>query len=514
MPCLSPKSVALHKTVQDARCRATQNSRLHLIASSQHAGPATSIKQPLTKMLAKLAFCVALVSTQPATATDLMEVYEAARSNDPVIDAARAGFAATQQSIPQARSALLPALNARANTSWTERQFPGSSLSQDPSDPTFGVEVPDQEFNDHGWDAQLSQSVLNVGAWHTLGSAKANVKAAGHDLADTEQELIVRVVQAYLNVLRAQDLLDTTTAEEAAVKRQLEQVQQRFDVGLVAITDVLESQAAYDSAVVRRIQADGDHDIFFETLGTLSGETYQVLDRLSEKLPIVNADPMSEEEWVSTALNQNLGIRTAQEQLKSARRNVRARRASHYPTIDATITQVHSVTGAPNFFQSTTTDQTVYGLQLNVPLYNGGITRSRAKEARALERQAQALLLNQQRTVTRDTRNLYQAVATDVVRVRARLKAIKSSQSALEATETGYEVGTRNIVDVLQAQQRLFSSQFDYADSRYNYVIDLMRLKQSAGALAPVDLEELNTYTDPNDQVERIITLSGHNSGQ
>ena len=353
-----------------------------------------------------------------------------------------------------------------------------------------------------------------MNAWHNVGSAKASVSAAELDLAGTEQQLIVRVVQAYLDVLRAQDLLDTTTAEETAVKRQLEQVQQRFDVGLVAITDVLESQAVYDNAVVRRIQADGDHTIFFETLGTLTGIYYERVDRLSEKLPIVDANPQDEEEWVRTAMAQNFAVRAAEQQLTAARRNVRANRSNHYPTIDATVTQVHNVTGSPNFFQADTTDQTVYGLQFNLPIYNGGALRARTKEAKALENQARELLLNQQRTVTRDTRNLYQAVATNVVRVRARLKAIKSAQSALEATETGYEVGTRNIVDVLQAQQRLFASQFDYADSRYNYVIDLMRLKQVAGALEGADLAELDTYTDPNNQVVRLVSLRRAQSQQ
>ena len=260
--------------------------------------------------------------------------------------------------------------------------------------------------------------------------------------------------------------------------------------------------------VVRRIQADGDHSIFFETLATLTGEYYEQLDRLSEKLPVVTPEPLNEQTWVNTALDSNLAILTAQKQLLAAKRNVRSRRSGHLPTIDATITQVHSITGSPNFFQADETNQTVYGLQLNVPLYSGGLIRAQAKEAKALERQAQELLLNQQRIVTRDTRNLFQAVATDVIRVKARLKAIKSAQSALEATETGYEVGTRNIVDVLQAQQRLFSSQFDYADSRYNYVIDLMRLKQSSGTLSGPDLEELNNYTDSTDQVIRVISLS------
>lgn len=460
-------------------------------------------------------FCASFF-VSPVHATSLMEVYDAAIDNDAIIGAARAGYRATREIVPQARSALLPTLGASASTNWTERQFPGARFN-DPTSPLFGQKLPDQNFNDHGWNAQLSAPVLDMSSWFGLGSAKSSVEAAKFDLAATEQELIVRVVQAYLNVLRAQDLLDTTTAEEAAVKRQLEQVQQRFDVGLVAITDVLESQAAFDTAVVRRIQADGDHSIFFETLSTLSGTSYEALDRLSERLPIVDPNPRDEQEWVSTALQDNLSILAAQQQLSAARRNVRARRSGHLPTIDATVTQVHNVTGAPNFFGADTTEQTVYGLQFNLPLYSGGLIRSRAKEAVALENQAQEILLNQQRTVTRDTRNLYQAVSTSVIRVKARVKTIKSSQSALDATETGYEVGTRNIVDVLQAQQRLFASQFDYADSRYNYVIDLMRLKQSAGALAPEDLEELNTYTDPNDQVMRIISLSdqsGNSGGQ
>ena len=457
-----------------------------------------------------ISIAVWLLAMAPlAKAETLLEVYEAAIDNDAVLRATREGYAATEQAVPQARSALLPNLGVSASTSWTERQFPGSLIT-DPTSPLFGREVPDQNFNDHGWNAQLRQPILNMESWYNLTSARASVNAAEYDLRAAEQNLIVRVVQAYLNVLRAKDLLDSTSAEEAAVKRQLEQVQQRFDVGLVAITDVLESQAVYDSAVVRRIQADGDYDIFFESLGTLTGINYERLARISEDLPIVNPNPMDESAWVAEALANNLSIRAAQEQLAAARRAVRARRSGHLPTIDATITQVHQVTGAPNFFGSDTTEQTVYGLQLNLPLYTGGLIRARTKEASALQRQAQELLLNQRRTVTRDIRNLYQAVATDVVRVKARQKAIASSQSALEATETGYEVGTRNIVDVLQAQQLLFRSQFDYADSRYNYILDLLLLKDTAGTLVDADLEELNNFIDANDPVIRQYSLKNN----
>ena len=455
-------------------------------------------EKDLMKLLARTAALLLLsgLFAQSSYAENLLDVYQAAKDNDAVVRASRAGYAASQQTVPQARSSLLPSLGATASTTYTELEFPGSTVS-------------DLSYNDHGWNAQLRAPILNMEGWYNLSSARANVNAAGYELQATEQELIVRVVSAYMNVLRAQDFLDSTTAEEAAVKRQLEQVQQRFEVGLVAITDVLESQAAYDNSVVRRIQADGDHEIFFESLSTLTGINYTELARLAETLPIVNPDPIDEDTWVREALASNLAIQAAQEQLAAARRAVRARRAGHLPTIDATVTQSHSVSGAPNFFNSDTTDATIYGLQFNLPLYSGGLIRARAKEAVANRDRAQELLLNQQRTVTRDTRNLYQAVATDVVRVRARLKAIASAQSALEATETGYEVGTRNIVDVLQAQQTLFRSQFDYADSRYNYVLDLLLLKQVAGSLAPEDLEELNNFTDQNNAVKRLVSLRG-----
>ena len=450
--------------------------------------------------------CASMFSSTGVYAVDMLGVYQTAAEQDPIIGAAKAAYAAAQEQLPQARSALLPNVRGSVSTSKNVREFPGA-VDTNPTSPTFGQSYQGQTYNDHGWNAQLRQPLVNVSSWFTVGSASASVKAAEYDLAAQEQDLIVRVVQAYLNILRAQDRLDTTNAEITAVKRQLEQVQQRFDVGLVAITDVLESQAAYDNAVVRGIQAEGDYAITYETLSTLTGQSYDALNRLSDALPIVNPDPFDEETWVSAAMSTNHGINSASAQLTAARRDIRAKQAGHLPTVDATVTQAQSVTGGQNFFGTDTTEQTIYGLQLTVPLYTGGLTRSRARQANATAERAQELLLSQQLNVTRDTRNLYKSVTTDVIRVRARLKAIRSAQSALEATQTGYEVGTRNIVDVLQAQQRLYSSQFDYADSRYNYLLNLMRLKQVAGTLDAEDLKELNSFMDPNDQVQRVVAL-------
>ena len=442
-----------------------------------------------------------------AYSSDLADVYADAKAGDPVSGAAQANFRAIRENVPQVRSRMLPSVNAGVSTTKSEIDFPGAT-DANPFSPTFGQAIPGENYNENGWNAQLRQSIINVSNWASLKSAQSSVKAAEYDLKQTEQELIVRVVRAYMNVLRAQDYLDTSNAEVTAVNRQLEQVQQRFDVGLVAITDVLESQAAYDNALVRKIQADGDQGIFFQTLSTLTGITYEKLNRVSESLPIINPNPIQEGIWVKTAQEENLSILSAAEQLNSARRNMRAKRSERLPTVEGIVTKSHNVSGGRNFFGSDTTDFTSFGLQLSLPIYNGGITRSRVKQAAAQADQASELLNNRRLTVIRDTRNLYRAVATDVVRVRARLKAIKSSTSALEAVETGYEVGTRNVVDVLQAQQRLFASQFDYADSRYSYIINLMALKQAAGTLQEMDLIELNNFTDPNDQVVRQISLT------
>ena len=445
----------------------------------------------------------------PASAIDIADAYRDALVNDPVLGAARAGYEARKELIPQARSNLLPKMNMSGATSWNERSFPvPPRVDFNPDSPTFGTIAPvaDQDFNEHQWVARIDQPIFNLSSWHTWRSARSTVAGAEATLAEAEQGLIVRVVQAYLNVLRAQDRLDAALAQEAAVNRQLEQVQQRFDVGLVAITDVLEAQAGYDNAVVDRIQADGDRYIFFETLQTLIGASFEAIDRLSEDLPIVNPEPRNEEQWVQTALDSNHNIAAARAQLEAANRTVAARRAGHLPTLDGSITRSHYVTGGASFLANKI-DTTTWALSMNLPIYQGGFTNSRTKEARALAEQAREDLLNQQLTVSRDTRNLFQAVATDVVRVGARTKAIASSQSALEATQTGYEVGTRNIVDVLLAQQRLYASQFDYADSRYNYVIDLMRLKQTAGILEEEDLMEVNRFADPSDTVTREASL-------
>lgn len=455
--------------------------------------PQASTGRTTLRAMCLTALALLGMATAPARAADLAQAYEAAVRNDPVLGAARAQLAANEEAVPQTRSLLLPSVGMSGSTNWNEVEQLG--------DPGFEL-----EFNDHDWGAQLAQPILDMESWYTHSSARASVNAARFSFDSTEQELIVRTVQAYLDVLRADSAVVSSQRAEAATQRQLEQVQQRFDVGLVAITDVLESQSGYDNSVVVRVQAVGDHDIFFEVLRTLTGEPYDEILDISESLPIVNPAPADVEEWVNVALATNPNVLSAEQQLVAAERTVRARRSGHLPTIDGTITFRHSVTGGPAFFGNKS-DATVYGLRATLPIYQGGFISSRTKEAQALADRSAQLLQDSRLTISRDTRNLFRRVQTDVVRVGARLKAIASAESALEATETGYEVGTRNVVDVLRAQDNFFRSQFDYADSRYNYMLSLILLKQRAGVLSPADLLELNNFADPSAPVTRIATL-------
>ena len=444
----------------------------------------------MPRILMPVAIAILLFSgAHTVLATDLGVVLTDALKNDPKIGAARAGFLARNEIVPQSRAALLPQISLSGSREDDQRR-------QNPTGKVFEF-----YFDQHSWQAELRQPILAVTKYYNLRTAEAQRDAARYDLSSAEQDLLLRVADAYFNVLRAQDQLDSTKAEETAVKRQLEQVQQRFDVGLVAITDVLDAQAVHDNSVVRRIQADSNLDIFFENLHALAGINYDSIDKLSAKLPVIYPEPRDEDQWVNEALASNTAIKSAQESLLAAQRDVNARRADALPTIDAVATYSEFRTSSAASFGAS--DSRAYVLQARMPVFQGGAIASRVREGRYRATQSEQLLEDKKRTVSRDTRNLFRSVLTDVVRVRAGEKSIQSSKAALDASQTGYEVGTRNIVDVLQAQQRLYQAEFTYADSRYSYVTDLLRLKQAAGQLTARDLIELNAFISPTDAVKK-----------
>ena len=423
-------------------------------------------------------------------AATLAEIYNLAIENDPQLGAAQAVFLSQNEVVAQNRAFLLPNVALRGQSSDDRRMILGN-----PSQPTA-------RYNDHGWQAVLNQPIFRLDSWYRFKQARDIQAEAVANFAGEQQALIVRVAESYFAILEQEAGLSASNAERDAVQRQLEQVQQRFDVGLVAITDVLESLAAYDSSTVNVINSEGLQSTAYEPLTRLTNQQIMEVNGLAENFPVKNPEPQNADAWVEAALQNNYSLKAAQERLRSAEKGLKLAKSGFYPTVDAQVSYSHNVTGSISFLGDKL-DQRTMTLNVNLPVYQGGGVKSQVKAAGYNLEAAQQNLDLIRRQVAENTRSLYTAINTDVARVRARLRGIESSQSALDATQTGYEVGTRNIVDVLQAQRNLYASQLQYASARYRYVLDTLRLKQNVGTLNPQDLYDLNEFIDPTVVVRR-----------
>lgn len=412
-------------------------------------------------------------------AADLLELYQMSIVNDAELAAANAASLSRQEVIPNTRAQLLPNILLSANANRTRRDNDNS--------------LPAETFNSHGYAIKLTQPVFRLDRWFDFKAAKALSKQAKIDFAAEQQALILRVADAYFNVLRAKDNLEFARAEESAVKRQLEQIEARFEVGLTAITDVYDAQASYDVTTVNLITSESDLDISYEALEKLTGSPQREIALLANDFPINKPEPSNTDNWVSKAIKQNLSIQSAEFAKLSAESTVKKQQATRLPTLDAFASYSHNTQGGTSFLGETTNDQVV-GLELSVPIFQGGAISSNIRSARYdLEQSKQSLELTK-RTVTQDTRRLLRQVNTDVSRIAAQEKVIQSSESALEATQVGYEVGTRNAVDVLQAQRDLYAAKRNYANAKYDFILNSLRLKLAVGTLSPDDLVELNKW--------------------
>ncbi|HWV08488.1 MAG TPA: TolC family outer membrane protein [Pseudomonas sp.] len=454
-------------------------------------------------MLRRLSLALAVASasvgtvwaeTAPlSTKTDLISVYQEAANNNADLAAARADYKARREVVPQARAGLLPNLSAGANLSDTRTEIdsPANTVSRSGT----------------VYQANLSQPLFRADRWFQLQAAEATDEQAALELSATEQNLILQSAESYFAVLRAQDNLASTKAEEAAFKRQLDQANERFDVGLSDKTDVLEAQAGFDTARANRIIAERQVDDAFQALITLTNRDYSSIEGIQHTLPILAPTPNDAKAWVDTAGAQNLNLLASNFAVDAAQETLRQRKAGHAPTLDAVASYQKGDNDALGFTNSGIpgtarysgdVEQRSIGLQLNIPIYSGGLTSSQVRESYERLNQTEQLRESLRRQVVQDTRNLHRAVNTDVETVQARRQSIISNQSALEATEIGYQVGTRNIVDVLDAQRQLYSSVRNYNDARYDYILNNLRLKQAAGTLSPADLEALGTYLKPD----------------
>ncbi len=415
-----------------------------------------------------------------ANAADLTAVYQLAAENDPDLRAAAATRNANLEAEPIARSTLLPSVALSGDANYTDREVKDS-----------GTGLTDDSFETAAAAVQLVQPIYRKDRLVQLDQAKDQVEQAAVDYASAEQDLILRVAQAYFGVLSAQDTLTFAQSEKKAIARQLDQAKQRFEVGLIAITGVHEAQARFDQARADEISAENALDNAIEALLRITGERVESLDPLQREIPLNPPDPANLDEWADTALQNNPLIISAKFDAEIAKKQIELQDAGDSPTLDLVGSYGINRSGAE--FGSDTNDAVV-GLQLNWPLYTGGGVSAATRQARFQYQAAQELLEQSRREVRLQVRNAYRGVMSSISRVDALEATQVSAQSALEATEAGFEVGTRTLVDVLNSQRDLFRARRDLAQSRYDYILNKLALFQAAGTLAQDDVQMVNGW--------------------
>ena len=417
-------------------------------------------------------------------AEDLLSVYKTAIENDSQFRASQAEYRALLETKNQSIALLLPTLSASAHYTDNENETITTTTTRD-------------DFSNKGYSLTLTQPIYRHENFVGLGQADAVIARALATLENAKQDLIIRVATQYFLVLGAGDDLEFAKAERKSIGEQLIQTQQRFNVGLIAITDVHEAQARYDQAVARAIIAENTLSIANETLREITAKSYTALSPLSSEHPLVKPEPADILQWVQTANTQNALLIASNKNVDVARSEVSRQGAGHLPTLD--LIADHSYTEYDDGFPpalggAQEKNNNSISLQLNVPLYQGGLVNSLTRAAEHRLTQAREQLEQQKRATERQTRNSYLTVIASVSTVKALKQALASSLIALEATQAGFEVGTRTAVDVLNSQRELFGARRDYARVRYNYVLETLRLKLAAGTLSVVDLEQLNPW--------------------
>ncbi|MFI4891106.1 MAG: TolC family outer membrane protein [Steroidobacterales bacterium] len=450
--------------------------------------------------------CVLCFTT--AGAADLVAVYRRAVQNDPQLREAEANRLAAIEAKPQAQSALLPQLSASGsaarerdtgstNTSVPLIGYPGAPPNTQLS---YGFNGQTTTIS-HQYGVTLRQNVFNWSNWVALQRADAQLAQAEADYEAAQQDLIERVSQRYFDVLAAQDELEAQTAALASVNRQLEQAESRYQAGLTAITDVQQARAEHDSGVASVIESKRQVATARELLWEITGDAFDSLARPVEPFQTANPDPANEEQWVQMALRQNLALVSSRLAADIARENVSAAQGGHAPTLDIVASHFKNTSNGDSLFPDGTSaggtaiDQTArsIGLQITFPIYAGGAVASQVRQAVYLQRAAKERVERIARATERATRDSYLGVLSESSRVKALRQAVDSNSVALESTEAGYEAGTRSAVDVLQSRRLWVQARTNYARSRYDYLINVLKLQQAAGILSEQSLGSINS---------------------
>lgn len=425
----------------------------------------------------------------PLFAADLIQVYREAQDNDSTYAAARATLDAGRERLPQGRAGLLPSLTLAGNTVWNDNTLDSRSQTLPPN-------LKNQRYNSNGYQLTLSQPLFRWQNWVTYDQSKMQVAQAEGNFAQARQDLILRVAQAYFDVLYANESLVAVRANKAAIAQQLESAKKNFEVGTATITDTHEAQARYDLAVAQEIAAESDYEIKRRALQSILGKEPGALAGLRKEAELSPPDPSTMSAWVAAAEKDSITVQIQQLAADIAAREVDKQRAGHYPTVDLVANYGYSKSFASTLGMVDTDFQNV-GVQLNIPLFQGGQVVSREREAAANRMAAQSNLETARRGAALASQQSYLGVASGLAQVRALKAALISSQSALESNKLGYEVGVRINIDVLNAENQVYVTRRDLAKATYDTLMAQLRLKAAVGALGEEDVTRINALLDP-----------------
>lgn len=448
------------------------------------------MRKPLSALIAALLLGPASLLFHQVRADDLIQIYDLAVTSDPLIREAEQKLFATREVQPQARALLLPNVGVTGTGSYNNVKAWGST--------TQGSFNRRDSFTDYGAQAVINQTVYNRGNWMSLKQTEDTIAQADAQYRNAQIDLMVRTTQAYFDVLRFADAVTVQESLVRADERQLEQSKQRFQVGLVAITDVNDSQAAYDRSKANLITARTALDNAWEALRVIVGPIHVPLARLGDKLPLSPPEPNNIDTWAETAARKNFGIIAATENAAAAKKEIEIQKSGFYPSLNLQAGYDMSRSGQE---LNTDTDAGFVGLTLTVPIYQGGAVASRTRQAGYNFRAAQDQLDQTRRQVDQQVKDAFRGILSSIEDVKARQAAVVSARSSLASTEAGLEVGTRTQVDVLNAQRQLFQAEFDYLSSRYTYIINGVKLHQATSTLTRDILAKGNAWLDPSQTV-------------
>ena len=433
------------------------------------------------KCLTTLIFIVAslLISTS-ASAENLLQVYNHAKAYDPQLKAFEENFRSIKEGINQAKAALKPQVNLSANSTLAT-----SNVSNSPAGNGY------TDYNSSSYTLSVNKTLYHKELNSLVGKAKSSVAQAQAELAGRRQELIIRTAESYFNVLLNQENLSFAQAEKKAIGKQYEQVKAQFEAGILAITDVKETQSRYDQAGAAEINSANQLELAKESLRVITGRSYKKLSGISRGIKLVKPTPSNVEAWIKLSNKNNKQIQAAKHGIIVTQKNLEQQRAGRKPTVDLVAKHTGTLTRDYDngLFDKNQNDNSLT-IQLNIPLYTGGAISSKVRDAHHNKRQAQYELELQKQLVAQQVRSAYLTVISDISRSQSLKQALNSSEVALEATQAGFEVGTRTAVDVLLSLRNVFAAKRDFASARYNYLLNMLKLKQAAGTITINDLKK------------------------